>query len=311
MKITALAGGVGGAKLAHGFSKLLSSDEFTIIVNTADDFEHFGLYISPDLDTVCYTLAGLSNPATGWGRKNETFHVLETIRELGGPVWFSLGDKDLALHMERTRRLNEGHTLTEVSLKIEQEMGIPHKILPMCDEKVSTLVNTIDYGEIPFQEYFVLHKFMPTVKGFRFKRIEKAKPSSAVNLALQNADVIVICPSNPFVSINPIISLSGIKEILRKKYVIAVSPIIGGKSVKGPLGKMMRELGYRTHPHSILEFYKDFLNCLYIDNDDFTDKMKDGVSGIIIKPEKILLPDIFARKKLAEKIIKHIDEIKN
>ena len=218
MKITALAGGVGGAKLAHGFSKLLSSDEFTVIVNTGDDFEHFGLYISPDLDTVCYTLADWSNLTTEWGRRDETFHVLETIKDLGGPDWFSLGDKDLALHMERTRRLNEGYSLTDVSLELEKEMGILHKILPMCDEKVPTFVNTIEYGEIPFQEYFVLHKFKPTVKGFRFHGIENAKPSKAVLFSLQKADVIVICPSNPFVSINPIISLDGIKEILRKKY---------------------------------------------------------------------------------------------
>jgi len=309
MKITALAGGVGGAKLAHGFSKLLSSDEFTVIVNTGDDFQHFGLDISPDLDTVCYTLADRLNLSTGWGRRDETFHVLETIRELGGPDWFSLGDKDLALHMERTRRLNEGHSLTDVSLELEREMGIQHKILPMCDEKVSTLVNTIEYGEIPFQEYFVLHKFMPIVKDFRFQGIENAKPSQAVIFSLQEADVIVICPSNPFVSINPIISLDGIKEILRNKYVIAVSPIIGGKAVKGPLGKMLRELRYDVHPRSILEMYKDFLNCIYIDKADFTEKMKDGLSGIIIKSEKILLPDIIARKKLAEKIIKQIEEI--
>ena len=309
MKITALAGGVGGAKLAHGFSKLLSSNEFTVIVNTGDDFKHFGLDISPDLDTVCYTLADLSNLSTGWGRRDETFHVLETIRGFGGPDWFSLGDKDLALHMERTRRLNEGYSLTDVSLELEREMGIQHKILPMCDEKISTLVNTIEYGEIPFQEYFVLHKFMPIVKEFRFQGIENAKPSKEVILSLQKADVIVICPSNPFVSINPIISLDGIKEILINKYVIAVSPIIGGKAVKGPLGKMLREFRYDVHPRSILEIYKDFLNCLYIDTVDFTEKMKNGLSGIIIKAEKILLPDIATRKKLAANIIKQIEEI--
>jgi len=311
MNITALAGGVGGAKLAHGFTKLLSSDEFTVIVNTGDDFEHFGLYISPDMDTVCYTLAERSNLTTGWGRRDETFHVLETIKELGGPDWFSLGDKDLALHMERTRRLNNGHSLTDVSLELEKEMGIPHKILPMCDEKVSTLVNTIEYGEIPFQEYFVLHKFMPTVKDFRFQGIENAKPSQAVILSLQKADVIVICPSNPFVSINPIISLDGIKKILKNKYVIAVSPIIGGKPVKGPLGKLLREFGYNIHPLSILEIYKEFLDCFYIDRTDFTEEMKDGLSGIIIKSERILLPDIVARKRLAENIIKHSEENSN
>ena len=311
MKITALAGGVGGAKLAHGFSKLLSPHEFTVIVNTGDDFEHFGLYISPDLDTVCYTIGEISNLTTGWGRRNETFHVLKTIKWLGGPDWFSLGDKDIALHMERTRRMNEGHSLTDVSLQLEKAMGIAHKILPMSDDKVSTLVNTIEYGEISFQEYFVLRKFSPKAKDFCFNGIENAKPTQEVILALEEADVIVICPSNPFVSINPIISLDGIKRILERKYVIAVSPIIGGKAVKGPLGKMLGELGYNIDPLSIIELYKDFLNCLYIDANDYLEKMQYGVSGIIIKAEKILLPDIVARKKLAKKIIKHIKEIIN
>jgi len=311
MKITALAGGVGGAKLAHGFSKVLSSHEFTVIVNTADDFKHFGLHISPDLDTVCYTVSGISNLATGWGRGDETFHVLKTITELDGPDWFLLGDKDIGLHMERTRRLNEGFSLTNVSLQLEKAMGIKHKILPMCDEKVSTIVNTIEYGEIPFQEYFVLRKFTPQVKDFCFHGIENAKPTQEVIIALEEADAIVICPSNPFVSINPITSLDGIKKILERKYVVAVSPIIGGKAVKGPLGKMLGELGYNIHPFSIIEIYKDFLNCFYMDFDDYTEKMKDSVSGIIIKAEEILLPDISSRKKLANKIINHIEEVTN
>ena len=311
MKITALAGGVGGAKLAHGFSKLLSPQEFTVIVNTGDDFEHFGLYISPDIDTVCYTVGDISNLSTGWGRRNETFNVLKTIQGLGGPDWFSLGDKDFALHLERTRRMSEGYSLTDVSLQLEKAMGITHRILPMSDNKVSTLVNTIEYGEIPFQEYFVLHKFLPKVKGFCFQGIENAKPSPEVIFALEEADVIVICPSNPFVSINPIISLDGIKKILERKYVIAVSPIIGGKAVKGPLGKMLGELGYNIHPLSIIEIYKDFLNCFYLDTDDYIEKMQDSVSSIIIKAEKILLPDIVARKKLAKNIIKHVEEIIN
>lgn len=311
MKITALAGGVGGAKLAHGFSKLLSPQEFTVIVNTGDDFEHFGLYISPDIDTVCYTVGDISNLSTGWGRRNETFNVLKTIQGLGGPDWFSLGDKDFALHLERTRRMNEGYSLTDVSLQLEKAMGITHRILPMSDNKVSTLVNTIEYGEISFQEYFVMLEFLPKVKGFCFQGIENAKPSPEVIFALEEADVIVICPSNPFVSINPIISLDGIKKILERKYVIAVSPIIGGKAVKGPLGKMLGELGYNIHPLSIIEIYKDFLNCFYLDTDDYIEKMQDSVSSIIIKAEKILLPDIVARKKLAKNIIKHVEEIIN
>ena len=248
---------------------------------------------------------------TGWGQRNETFHVLNAINNLGGPDWFSLGDKDIALHMERTRRMNEGHSLTDVSLQLEKAMGIAHRILPMSDDKVSTIVNTIEFGEISFQEYFVLRKFSPIVKDFYLNGIENAKPSKEVILALEEADVIVICPSNPFVSINPIISLDGIKNILEHKYVIAVSPIIGGKAVKGPLGKMLKELGYNIHPLSIIEIYKDFLNCFYIDIDDYIEKIQNSVSGIIIKTGRILIPDIVARKKLAKNIINHIEEITN
>ena len=309
MKITALAGGVGGAKLAHGFSKLLDSDEFSVIVNTGDDFELFGLYISPDLDTVCYALAGLSNIKTGWGRKDESFHVLETIKELGGPDWFLLGDKDLAFHLERTRKIRMGYSLTKTSLELEQSMGLKHKILPMCDEKVSTMVATNEFGEIPFQEYFVKHQCKPVVNGFRFQGIESAKVTQEVKNSLDQADAIIICPSNPFVSIYPIISLNSVREILKKKYVVAVSPIIGGAAVKGPLAKMLTELGWEINQSSIFTMYQDFLNCWYIDAMDHDGNNKENASGIIIKEENIFLPDIAARKNLAATIIKHIKEL--
>jgi LPPG:FO 2-phospho-L-lactate transferase len=310
MKITALAGGVGGAKLAHGFSKLLDGDDFTVIVNTGDDFEHFGLYISPDMDTVCYTLAELSNFKTGWGRKDESFRVIETIKELDGPDWFLLGDKDLAFHLERTRKMKMGYSLTKTSLELEKVIGLRHKILPMCDEKVSTMVDTNEFGEIPFQEYFVKHKCKPVVKGFRFQGIESAKATQEVINSLDQADAIVVCPSNPFVSILPIISLIGIKEILKKKYVIAVSPIIEGAAVKGPLAKMLNELGWAIHPSSIFQMYQDFLNCWYIAPMDHDEETKDNASGIIVKEANIFLPDIYARKEFANTILKHIEEIK-
>lgn len=310
MKITALAGGVGGAKLAHGFSKLLDGDEFTVIVNTGDDFEHFGLYISPDMDTVCYTLAELSNFNTGWGRKDESFRVIETIKELGGPEWFLLGDKDLAFHLERTRKIRMGYSLTKISLELEQAIGLRHKILPMCDEKVATMVDTSEFGEIPFQEYFVKHQCKPVVKGFRFQGIESAKVTQEVKNSLDQADAIIVCPSNPFVSISPIISLNGVREILKQKYVVAVSPIIGGAAVKGPLAKMLKELGWNIHPSSIIQMYRDFLNCWYIDPMDHDEEIKDYASGIIVKEANIFLPDINARKDLANTIIKHIEEIK-
>jgi LPPG:FO 2-phospho-L-lactate transferase len=309
MKIVALAGGVGGARLAHGFSKLLSPEEFSVIVNTADDFFHFGLYIAPDLDTVCYTLAEQVNQFTGYGREEDTFHVLDTLSILGGPVWFKLGDRDIALHLERTRRLNSGSSLTNVSLDLEKVMGISHKIFPMSDEKVSTQVETVEFGKIPFQEYFAEKKYQPKVRGFQFRGIFSAAPTKDVIEALERATAVVVCPSNPFVSINPILSLRGIKDILQRKYVVAVSPLIKGKAVKGPLAKMLGELGYEINNFSIAKIYSDFLNCFFIDTDDYPPETGNTLSSIIIKKADIFIPDIESRTKLAEKIINHLGEI--
>ena len=310
MKIVALGGGVGGAKLAHGLSKILSPDELTIIVNTGDDFNHFGLYISPDLDTICYTLSERANVKTGWGRNEDSFNVLEEIRAYGGPDWFTLGDKDIALHMERTRLMQNGLTLTQASLKLETMMGLKHKILPMSNEKVSTIVHTNEYANMSFQDYFVSHKFQPVVKGFTFEGIKKAIPAHEAITALEESEAIIICPSNPFVSINPIIALDNIREILQNKYVVAVSPIVGGKAVRGPLGKMLAELGYEVHPSAIIDLYKDFLDCIFVDMNDQNTKLKNNPSGIIIKVENILLPDIKTRMVLAKNIINHINKRK-
>ena len=303
MKIVALAGGVGGAKLAHGFSKILPPDSFSVIVNTGDDFNHYGLAISPDIDTVCYTLAEESNPATGWGRKGETFNVLNSLRDIKAPDWFMLGDKDLAVHLERTRLLAEGYSLSEITERISRKLGVKHAILPMTDCRVRTIVNTQECGELPFQEYFVKQQFSLKTIGFRFDGIEKAKPTSSVSNHLMQADLIVICPSNPFVSINPIISLPGVREILKQKFVVGVSPIIGGKAVKGPLGRMLEEQRMEVDSQSIIEIYKDFLNVFIIDEMDSIDSHTELGFSIMIYKEKILLPDIESRIELASKII--------
>ena len=303
MKIVALAGGVGGAKLAHGLSKVLNRGELSIIVNTADDFTHYGLFISPDIDTVCYTLGEIASKKTGWGREGETFHTLNSAIELGGPSWFMLGDKDLGLHLERARLLHAGKTLTQTTDSIRQSLGIPHSILPMSDDKVSTRVLTISHGEMAFQDYFVKEKCKPVVTDFKFDGIELARPSNQVKNALEAADEVIVCPSNPFVSIGPILALPGIKAILRTKRVTAVSPIIAGKAVKGPLAKMLKELNYDISPVSIAKMYQEFLSVVYIDlKDAFPEEMAHR-SGIIINKANIMLPDIKSRVKLAEKII--------
>ncbi|MGD0752287.1 MAG: 2-phospho-L-lactate transferase, partial [Anaerolineales bacterium] len=265
MKIVALAGGVGGAKLADGLAQLLPSDDLTVVVNTGDDFEHLGLSISPDLDTVCYTLAGLANPKSGWGRQAETFQALENIQKLGGPAWFQIGDKDLATHLERTRRLQEGQSLSQITMQFCRVWGVQHLVLPMSNQSVRTMVDTIDSGELPFQEYFVHRNCEPKVKGFRFVGIESARPAPGVLKSIVEADGVVICPSNPWVSIDPILALVGLRSALAKKTVLAVSPIIGGQTVKGPAAKMYTELGICPSALAVARHYEDLLSGFILD----------------------------------------------
>ncbi|HEY3473049.1 MAG TPA: 2-phospho-L-lactate transferase CofD family protein, partial [Anaerolineales bacterium] len=198
MKIVALAGGVGGAKFAHGLSQILPPEDLTLIVNTGDDFEHYGLYICPDLDTVCYTLAGLANPETGWGRAHETWNVIENATKLGGLAWFRLGDQDLGTHLERTRRLKEGATLSQITREFCEAWGIKQTILPMSDQPVRTIVET-EEGDLAFQEYFVHRHCEPRVTGFRFEGAQTAEPAPGTREAIRSADAIIVCPSNPWV----------------------------------------------------------------------------------------------------------------
>jgi len=263
MKIVALAGGVGGAKLAHGLAQILKPEELTIIVNTGDDFEHYGLTICPDLDTVCYTLAGLANPETGWGRVNESWNVIENTSRLGGPDWFRLGDQDLGTHLERTRRLKGGDSLSQITKEFCRAWGVEHTVLPMSDQPVRTIVDT-DEGELAFQEYFVHRRCEPKVKGFRFEGADSAEAVSGAKEAIESADAIVICPSNPWVSIDPILRIFPKIE----KPVFAVSPIIGGETVKGPAAKMYRELGIEPSAFAVANHYRDLIIGFVLDTID-------------------------------------------
>ena len=263
MKIVALAGGVGGAKFAHGLAQILPPDDFTVIVNTGDDFEHYGLYICPDLDTVCYTLAGLANPETGWGRAGETWNVIENASRLGGPRWFNLGDQDLGTHLERTRRLREGQSLSQITNDFCQAWGIEHSVLPMSDQPVRTIVET-EEGDLPFQEYFVHRRCEPRVRGFRFEGVEAAEPSPGTREAIQLADAVIFCPSNPWVSIDPILRVIGRID----KPVIAISPIIGGQTVKGPAAKMYHELGIEPSALAVARHYCDLATGFILDTID-------------------------------------------
>lgn len=271
MKITALAGGVGGAKLAHGLAQNLAPQDLTVIVNTGDDFEHLGLSICPDLDTVCYTLAGLANPETGWGRVNESWNTISNIEKLGGPNWFRLGDQDFATHIERTRRLKEGQSLSQITNDFCKAWGIKHTVLPMSDSPVRTMVDTNE-GELAFQEYFVHRRCEPKVTGFRFDGVEAAKPAAGAREAIESADAIVICPSNPWVSVDPILRV--IQKI--NKPIIAISPIIGGKTVKGPAAKMYAELGIEPSALAVANHYRGLLSGFVLDtvDADLSDKME-------------------------------------
>lgn len=310
MKITALAGGVGGAKLAHGLAQVLSPDELTIIVNTGDDFEHLGLTICPDLDTVCYTLAELANPETGWGRKDETWNTIANIEKLGGASWFRLGDSDFGTHIERTRRLAEGQTLTQITLDFCKAWGIKHAILPMSDSPIRTMVNT-DAGELAFQEYFVHRRCEPRVTGFRFEGVEIAEPTIRVKEAVESADVIVFCPSNPWVSIDPIIkTLTPTLSLKRSgRFVVAVSPIIGGEAIKGPAAKMFRELGIEPSAVAVAKHYRNILDGFVLDNVD--SNLEDEIIKLNMKAWKTntLMHNIADRTRLANDVLHFIGSL--
>ncbi|HEY5159048.1 MAG TPA: 2-phospho-L-lactate transferase [Anaerolineales bacterium] len=306
MKIVALAGGVGGAKLADGLAQLLCSKDLTIVVNTGDDFEHLGLNISPDLDTVCYALAGLGNPDTGWGRNGDTFHMLEYLHKIGGPTWFRLGDQDLATHIERTRRLKIGQPLSQITRDFCRVWDVQHPIIPMTDQVVSTMVNTVEDGELAFQEYFVHRNCKPKVKGFRFTGIESALPAPGVLDSINQADAVILCPSNPWVSIDPILALPVIRSVLKTKCVVAVSPIINGHAVKGPAAKMYAEMGILPSAVAVARHYNKLLSGFVMDASD-VDLSADITIPFVTTKTMMKTKD--DRRRLAEDVLNLIQHL--
>jgi LPPG:FO 2-phospho-L-lactate transferase len=307
LSIVAFAGGVGGAKLADGLTRCLPPENLTIIVNTGDDFEHWGLKICPDLDTVCYTLAGLANPETGWGRINETFNALENITRVGGQAWFRIGDRDLATHVERTRRLREGMPLSAITQDFCRAWGIRHTVLPVTNDAVPTMVDTVEQGELAFQEYFVHQHCEPQVKGFRFDGAEAAQPAPGVLDAIRKADAIVFCPSNPWVSIDPILAVLG-PTALQEKQVIAVSPIIGGQAIKGPAAKMFAELGVEPSALAVAKHYGSLLSGFVIDTVDaaLTDEIQQmGIRPLVVNT---IMKTGEERQQLAQDVLNFIYE---
>jgi LPPG:FO 2-phospho-L-lactate transferase len=281
--ILALAGGVGGARLANGLARISRIGDLSVVVNTADDFDHLGLRICPDLDTVTYTLAGRNNRELGWGIAGESWAFLEMLGELGGEDWFRLGDRDIAMHVLRTSLLRE-LTLSEVTSRLTQHLGVEHPIIPMSDDPVRSMVST-DEGELPFQHYFVRRQCAPRFQSIRFDGIAQARPSTAFMAALENPtlEAVVICPSNPVLSIDPILALPGVSERLAGLAVpvIAVSPFIGGKAVKGPAAKIMAELGLEATAATIIRHYGGLLDGLVIDHADAESPTDGGVAMLM------------------------------
>ncbi len=267
-KVLALAGGVGGAKLALGLARTLPPDQLTIVVNTGDDECFHGLHVSPDLDTVMYTLAGLANPETGWGLAQESFHALGMLRRYRAETWFSLGDKDLATHIRRTQLLREGRSLSEVTAELAGCLGIAGPIVPMSDQPVRTVLET-DAGDLPMQQYFVKHGSQPRVRSIRYDGAEQALPSPSFAEALKQVGMVVFCPSNPFLSLGPILAIPGVREgLATAPNKIAVSPIIGGAALRGPAAKIMAELGYPASCVGVARQYQGICDYFLLDQRD-------------------------------------------
>lgn len=304
--VLALSGGVGGAKLALGLARVLEPEQLTVVANTADDFEHLGLSISPDLDTVMYTLAGINNPQQGWGLADETWNAMKMLAKIGGDTWFNLGDRDLATHLCRSQQLAKGDSLSDVTAKLCARLGVAMQLLPMTDDRVRTRVQT-DAGELAFQEYFVREQCQPKVRGVYFKGIEQARPVSALMRLLESDSLtgIVICPSNPFVSVAPILALPSLRAALKNcsAPVIAVSPIVAGAAIKGPTAKMMAELNMPTTAAAVAEYYGDLIDAYVLDHADAALIDQIQRPGLSVLAANTVMKSLEDRENLARAII--------
>jgi LPPG:FO 2-phospho-L-lactate transferase len=302
--ITALAGGVGASKLLLGLHDVIDPRALTVIVNTGDDITLHGLKISPDLDIVTYTLAGIVDEAKGWGYRGETFHALERLAAFGRINWFNLGDRDLATHIHRSAMLAEGKSLSDATEAIRLALGVKARILPMCDQPVPTMIDTAE-GELHFQEYLVKRRAEPVVRRIRFVGVEEARPAKGVLEAIRDADRILICPSNPLISIGPILAVRGIREALRarKENVIAVCPIVGGKSLKGPSDKMLAELGHEPSAFGVAKLYADFTGTFVIDPADKTQAEPIRKLGMKVEVIPTVMKTRAQKRKLARSLL--------
>ena len=304
MKVFVLSGGVGGAKLAAGLDAVLPSENLTVVVNTADDFDLWGLRICPDLDTVMYTLAGIANPETGWGITGESFAALDMLARYGEDTWFKLGDRDLATHILRTARLRAGEPLTGITTDLSDALGVRSVILPMCDEPVATVLETPE-GPLQFQEYFVRRRQRDEVLATEVRGIEEAKPTDAVLQALAAADLVVFCPSNPVVSIGPILTVPGMSEALAAARAprIAVSPIVGGRALKGPADRMLASLGHEVSAAGVARMYEGLVEGMVIDRVDEGERSEIEALDMRVLATDAIMRDAPDRTRLAREVL--------
>jgi LPPG:FO 2-phospho-L-lactate transferase len=302
--IVALAGGVGGAKLAHGLYTTCDPGALAVVLNTGDDFDHYGLRIMPDADTVLYTLAGIANPTTGWGIAADTTHMLEMLQRYGEDTWFWLGDRDLATHVLRTARLHAGWSPTRVVAALADALGVQAALLPMCDEPVATMVRTPD-SELPFQDYFVRRRQRDEVLSVRFDGIERAVVPADVAAAMGSAETIVLCPSNPVVSIGPILAVPGMRDCIQRSPAtkVAVSPIVGGKALKGPADRMLAGLGVEVSPYGVASLYHDVVDGMVIDHVDAAHYERIEALGLQVLVTDTVMRDETDRTRLASEVL--------
>ena len=314
VKYLALSGGVGGAKLAVGLTHAVPPEELAVLVNTGDDFEHLGLHVSPDLDTLLYTLAGINNPTTGWGRDAETWSFMGALEEVGAPTWFRLGDNDLALNVLRTHALRSGTTLNEFTADMAERWGVASRIIPMSNETVRTVIET-EIGPLDFQDYFVRRRCEPVAQSIQFRGASDAAPVAELEeiMTAGSLAAVIICPSNPYLSIDPILSVPGIRDALRRcgAPVVAVSPVVSGESLKGPTAKIMNELGIICSATAIAQHYRGLINGLLIDTDDASLEADIADLGMAVKLSNIVMRSAEDRCTLAKIVVQFAGELES
>jgi LPPG:FO 2-phospho-L-lactate transferase len=302
--LAVLTGGTGGAKLIHGLSLEIDPTELFIIVNTADDFELHGLYISPDLDTIMYTLAGIVDPSKGWGIKDDTFEALESLERYGAETWFRLGDRDLATHLSRSRLLREGHSLSTITRRLSSALGVKARLTPMSDDRIQTRLAS-DEGEISFQEYFVKRRWAPEVTNVSYAGAEASRAAAGILEAIDKAAAVIVCPSNPVTSIGPILSVPGIRSALRETQakVIAVSPMAHATAFSGPADKLMEAVGIEASAYGVAAAYADFLDTLMIAEEDKPVAQRIESLDIGVLPTDIRMTTPEDKKRLAREVL--------